>query len=58
MKTKLFIFQLFCLAKQYYQIAKERFMLHGSGKGVRKQILNFQVWQITDGTNTETYAGF
>ena len=27
-------------------------MLHGSGKGVRKQMLNFQVEQITDGTNT------
>ena len=49
MKTKLLIFQLFLLADQYYYyIAKGRIMLLVSGKEALKQMLNFQVHQITD----------
>ena len=49
MKTKLLIFQLFPLADQYYYyIAKGRIMLLVSGKEALKQMLNFQVHQITD----------
>ena len=49
MKAKLLIFQLFCLADQYYYyIARGQIMLLVSGKGAWEQILNFEVYQITD----------
>ena len=49
MKTKLLIFQLFPFADQYYYyIAKGRIILLVSGKEALKQMLNFQVHQITD----------
>ena len=38
-------------------IARERIMFFASGKEAWKQILNFQVYQMTDGTKTRTYAG-
>ena len=53
-KKKLLTFQLFCLADQYcYYIARGQL----SGKDAWKQVLNFQVKQITDGTKMQTYAG-
>ena len=42
----------------YHNIARGRIMFFVSGKEVWKQILNFQVYQMTDGTKTRTYAGF
>ena len=58
MKTKLLIFYLFCLADQYYYYtAKEKIMFDVYGNVARKQLLNFQVKQITDGTKKRIYAG-
>ena len=58
-ENKLFIFQLSHVADQNYCIITEqhRIMLFASGKEAWKQILNFQVYQITDGSKTQTYAG-
>ena len=41
----------------YHNTGRGRIMLFVSGKEAWKQILNFQVYQITDGTKTKTYAG-
>ena len=40
-----------------HNIGRGRIMLFVSGKNAWKQILNFQVYQVTDGTKTQTYAG-
>ena len=41
----------------YHNTGRGQIMLFVSGKEGWKQILNFQVYQITDGTKTQTYAG-
>ena len=42
---------------QYHDTGRGGIMFLVSGKNARKQILNFQVYQITDGTKTQTCAG-